>query len=140
MRERDFQVCTKPTTRIVTSFKLVSLLNVVHQVDLDSKLHAQLFFGAVKVKSRDFLNLLVSILDGVVVQVHCIGCHLQVPAVLNNVDECFHKVGVVQLIVPADLVDVFFVKFLDAVVVLDTVQEFVDAKLGVEHSVCRSDG
>ena len=62
-------------------------LDVVHQVDLDGKLHAQLFFGAVKVKSRDFLNLLVSILDGVVVQVHCVRCHLQVPAVLNNVDE-----------------------------------------------------
>ena len=68
-------------------------------------------------------------------QVHCIGCHLQVPAVLNNVDECFHKVGVVQLVVTADLVDVFLVKFLDTVVVLDTVQEFVDAKLGVEHNV-----
>ena len=66
-------------------------------------------------------------------QVHGVRSQLEVPAVLHDVDERFHKVGVVQLIVAANLVDVLLIKFPNAGVILDTVQEFIDTKLGMSR-------
>ena len=68
-------------------------------------------------------------------QVHGVRSQLEVPAVLHDVDERFHKVGVVQLIVAANLVDVLLIKFPNAGVILDTVQEFIDTKLGIDHDI-----
>ena len=108
---------------------------MVHQIDFDSKLHAQLFFGTVQIQTGNFFNFLIPILYGVIVQVHGVRSQLQVPPVLNNIDERLHKVGIMQLVMSANFVDVFLVKFLYAGIVLDAIQKLVNAQLGVEHDI-----
>ena len=108
---------------------------MVHQIDFDSKLHAQLFFGTVQIQTGNFFNFLIPILYGVMVQVHGVRSQLQVPPVLNNIDERLHKVGIMQLVMSANFVDVFLVRFLYAGIVLDAIQKLVNAQLGVEHDI-----